>query len=89
MNKPDIVRIISEKYRVEKSTVNKIITDTFEIILDTIANGERVHIAHFGNFTSSERACQEKYNVTTGGMRTIKATVRPKFKPCKELIKTK
>lgn len=89
MNKPDIVRILSERYRVEKTTVNKIITDTFEIILDTIAKGERVHIAHFGNFTSSERTRQKKYNVTTGSMRTIEATVRPKYKPCKELIKSK
>lgn len=89
MNKPDIVRIISEKHMVEKTTANKIITDTFEIILDTIAKGEKVHIAHFGNFSSSERKKQMKYNVSTGEMRQLEATTRPKYRPCKELIRTK
>lgn len=57
----------------------------FEVITDTLADGERVSVPGFGSFSITHRAERQGRNPATGASMTIPASNQVKFKAGKEL----
>ena len=57
------------------------VEDVFEIILDTLANGEKVKISDFGNFEVRQKKTRKGRNPQTGEAIEISARRVLIFKP--------
>lgn len=82
MNRTEIIKVVSN--RVDGATQKdvKVIVDTlFDVITETVATGEPVKIAGFGNFEVVERSERKGRNPQTNAEIVIPATKAPKFKP--------
>jgi integration host factor subunit alpha len=66
MTKTDLVGIICEKmnFGLKKST--EIVDQLFEIMKETLENGEKIKISGFGNFTVRQKRPRRGRNPKTG-----------------------
>lgn len=81
MTKADIVQIVWEKIGYSKKETFDMVEDVFEIILDTLANGEKVKISDFGNFEVRQKKTRKGRNPQTGEAIEISARRVLIFKP--------
>ena len=81
MNKTDLIKNVSAQIEGATQKDVAIIVDTaLETIVNTVASGEKVSLAGFGNFEVAERAARIGRNPQTGAEMTIAASKAPKFK---------
>ena len=86
MNKTDLIKNVSAQIEGATQKDVAIIVDTvLETIVNTVASGEKVSLAGFGNFEVAERAARTGRNPQTGAEMTIAASKAPKFKAGKAL----
>ena len=86
MNKTDLIKNVSAQIEGATQKDVAIIVDTaLETIVNTVASGEKVSLAGFGNFEVAERAARTGRNPQTGEEMTIAASKSPKFKAGKAL----
>jgi len=81
VTKADIVQIVWEKIGYSKKETFDMVEDVFEIILDTLANGEKVKISDFGNFEVRQKKTRKGRNPQTGEAIEISARRVLIFKP--------
>ena len=55
MNKQDIIRQIAAKSNLSQDQVKQILNELINVIAQTLARGDRISIAGFGNFILSNR----------------------------------
>ena len=71
MTKADIVEIVFEKVGFSKKDVGFVIEEIFEVIKNTLEQGEKVKISGFGNFTTRQKRARRGRNPQTGTEITI------------------
>lgn len=79
MNKGELVDKIAEKANVTKKDADSILTAMLEVILDAVADGDKVTLVGFGTFEARERQAREGRNPSTGQPIKIPATKVPAF----------
>ena len=79
MNKSEFVDAVAEKANVTKKNADAILSATLDIIVESVASGEKVSLVGFGVFEKRDRAAREGRNPKTGESMTIAATTVPAF----------
>jgi DNA-binding protein HU-beta len=79
MNKGELIDAIAEKTDLTKRTADELLSATIEVIMETVANGEKVTLVGFGTFEPRTRAAREGRNPQTGATIQIAATTVPAF----------
>lgn len=85
MNKTELIAALAAKNDMKKADAEKALEALKEIIMDTMANGEKIQIVGFGAFEVKARESRVARNPRTGEEITIAASKVPCFKPGKEL----
>lgn len=85
MTKADIVGSVYEKVGISKKESGEIVAMVFEIIKESLENGENVKISGFGNFTLREKRPRRGRNPQTGEEIEISARRVLVFKPSQVL----
>jgi DNA-binding protein HU-beta len=79
MNKGELVDKIAEKANVTKKDADSILSAILDVILETVADGDKVTLVGFGTFEARERQAREGRNPSTGEPIKIPATKEPAF----------
>lgn len=86
MNKGELVDAVAERAKesnVTKKQVDAVLTEVLDVIVEAVANGDKVTLVGFGSFESRERKAREGRNPKTGEKMNIPATKVPAFSPGK------
>lgn len=86
MNKKEMVAALTQSLhddnvKIQPSMVATVLDYAMDLIMDTVADGDKVTFAGFGLFTSRDRAPRGARNPRTGEAVTIPARTVPAFKP--------
>jgi integration host factor subunit alpha len=85
MTKADIVERIYEKVGFSKKESAELVETVFDLIKDTLEQGDKIKIAGFGNFVVKEKSDRRGRNPQTGEEITISARKILTFKPSQVL----
>lgn len=85
MTKTELVGMIMAKSGLTKVDAGKAIDAFQEVVVETLAKGDKVSLVGFGTFSVSERAARTGKNPQTGEAIDIAACKLPKFKAGKTL----
>ena len=86
MIKSDLIHKISQQNKhLYHQDVERIINTIFDEIIETLANGDRVELRGFGNFSVKQRDTRHGRNPRTGETILVKAKRVPFFKCGKPL----
>jgi nucleoid DNA-binding protein len=85
LTKKEIVRSISEETGLTQSAIREIVQKTFDTVLNSLANGERVELRNFGVFDLKVRAARLGRNLSTGDSVPVPEKIVVAFKPSKEM----
>jgi len=88
MTKNDFVNAVKEKADITKQSAEDISKAVFDVISESVANGEKVAIPGFGTFEVVERAARKGRNPKTGEEIDIPASKAVKFKVAKAFKET-
>ncbi|NER33683.1 MAG: HU family DNA-binding protein [Oscillatoria sp. SIO1A7] len=86
MNKGELVDAVAERAKesnVTKKQVDAVLTEVLDVIVEAVANGDKVTLVGFGSFESRDRKAREGRNPKTGEKMNIPATKVPAFSPGK------
>ena len=73
MTKIDIIQDVYEKLGSPKKDSAKIVESVFELMKESLANGEKIKISGFGNFVVKEKKSRRGRNPQTGEEISISA----------------
>ncbi|HEY9906056.1 MAG TPA: HU family DNA-binding protein [Thermosynechococcaceae cyanobacterium] len=79
MNKGELIDQIAEKANVTKKDADVILSALLDVILESVAAGDKVTLVGFGTFEARERQAREGRNPSTGKPIKIPATRVPAF----------
>lgn len=85
MTKADIVEKIYDKVGLSKKESAELVEQVFDLIKQTLEDGEKIKIAGFGNFVVKEKADRRGRNPQTGDEIVISARRILTFKPSQVL----
>lgn len=85
MNRNEFIARVSENAGLTKTDASKAIDSVFEVISDSLRQGQEVRLVGFGTFAVAERAATEGRNPRTGEKIQIAAARLPKFRAGKGL----
>jgi DNA-binding protein HU-beta len=88
MNKGELVDAIAEKANVTKKEADAVLSAAIDIIVESVADGDKVTLVGFGSFEKRERKEREGRNPKTGESMTIAATTVPAFSAGKAFKET-
>ena len=81
MNKQELVRKIAADAEVTQWTASLVIDSAMEIIMNTVASGEKVQLSGFGSFEKKLRNARTTTHPATGEKIEIPETTVPFFNP--------
>ncbi len=84
-NKADLIDGVAEKSGLTKKDATAAVEGLFDVVTETLAEGERVQVIGFGTFEVRDRAARKGRNPQTGEEIQIPATKVPAFKAGKGL----
>ncbi|MGG3736927.1 HU family DNA-binding protein [Aeribacillus pallidus] len=87
-NRQQLIEAVAEKAELTKKDATKVVDAVFEVIQNSLANGDKVQLIGFGNFEVRERAARTGRNPQTGEVIEFLASKVPAFKPGKQLKET-
>ncbi|AFY62132.1 MULTISPECIES: HU family DNA-binding protein [Cyanophyceae] len=79
MNKAELVDAVADKANVTKKQAEVVISAAVDVIMDAVADGDKVTLVGFGAFEPRERKAREGRNPKTGEKMEIPATKVPAF----------
>jgi integration host factor subunit beta len=85
MNRSDLIRLLKSKTSTSRKDAEQIIDTFFDVISETLAEGERVEIRGFGSFTVKRYKPYVGRNPKTGKKIEVGEKWLPFFKVGKEL----
>ncbi len=85
MTKKDIVKAISDSIGMTQLKTKEIVQKTFEAIIDTLVEEERIELRNFGVFEVKKRAARKARNPRTGERVDVAEKYVVTFKPGKEM----
>jgi len=80
MNKKELVAALAERSPSTKKDAEAALNALMDIIMETVASGDKVQLVGFGTFEPRERAARQVTNPQTGVKFITPATVVPVFK---------
>ncbi len=80
MNKSELIASVAEKTGIQKKDAEKVVSAVFDVIVDTLAAGDKVQIVSFGTFEVRTRNAREGRNPRTKEPIQIPASKLPVFK---------
>ncbi|OSM01728.1 HU family DNA-binding protein [Magnetofaba australis] len=80
MNLNELKRRVSERTEQDYEDVSRIISETLEVIGETLADGKTVQLLGFGTFSIGKRSAREGRNPQTGDRIRIDASQQVRFK---------
>lgn len=87
MTKAEVITEIADKTGIEKGDVSATIEKFFEVVRNSMADGENIYIRGFGSFINKKRAQKIARNISQQKAMVIDEHYIPAFKPSKEFIK--
>ena len=84
-NKADLIDGVVSKTGLDKKDAASAVDSLFEVVTETLAEGERVQVIGFGSFEVRDRAARKGRSPQTGEEIQIPATRVPAFKAGKGL----
>lgn len=84
MNKGELVDAVAAKANITKKQADEVISAFLSVVIEAVANGEKITLVGFGSFERRERASREGRNPKTSEPMTIPATRIPAFSPGKQ-----
>lgn len=87
MTKADVIAEIAAKTGLDKSDVSATIEKFFDVVRNSMANGENIYVRGFGSFINKKRAQKVARDISKNESIVIKAHFVPSFKPSKEFTK--
>lgn len=91
MTKADVIAEITEKTGIEKADVTATVEAFFNVVKESLAEGENIYVRGFGSFINKKRAKKIARNISKNTAIVIDEHYIPSFKPSKvfvEKIKT-
>ncbi|WP_145059729.1 HU family DNA-binding protein [Adhaeretor mobilis] len=85
MTKKEIVKTISEEIGLTQLKTKEIVQKTFDAIVDTLVQDERIELRNFGVFEVKKRAARKARNPRTGEKVFVPEKFVVTFKPGKEM----
>ncbi len=87
MTKSDIIASIIKQTGLEKGVIQASIESFFEVVKDSLAQGETIYFRGFGSFHTQKRSQKVARNITKNTSVVVEPYHRPKFKPYKGFVK--
>ncbi|WP_020605865.1 HU family DNA-binding protein [Spirosoma spitsbergense] len=84
MTKQDVINQVSERTGLDSLTSRSIIESFFEVVKESLTEGEPIYIRTFGSFILKRRAPKVGRNINQNTAVTIAAHVVPSFKPSRD-----
>jgi len=84
MNKGDLVDKVAKKAGVTKKEADGVLSAILEVIMDAVAEGDKVTLVGFGSFEKRYRKAREGRNPKTRSKMQIPETHVPAFAPGKQ-----
>ena len=85
MTKKEIVKTISEEIGLTQLKTKEIVQKTFDAIVDTLVQDQRIELRNFGVFEVKKRAARKARNPRTGDKVFVPEKFVVTFKPGKEM----
>lgn len=85
MNKAELINAVAEKTGTTKKDSEAAITAVFDVISDSLIQGDKVQLVGFGSFDVKHREARMGRNPKTKESMPIPASKSPVFKPGKAL----
>lgn len=79
MNKSELVDAIAQKSGATKKDIDAFLTACTDVVIDTVAGGDKVTLVGFGTFEPRERKARSGRNPSTGEAISIPAARVPAF----------
>lgn len=86
MTKADVVNEIANKTGIEKVDVQKTVETFFDVMKDTMSDGNNVYFRGFGSFVVRKRARKVARNIAKNTSMIIEPHYVPAFKPSKTFV---
>lgn len=86
MTKADVINKVSENTGLDKAIVSDVVEQFFDVVKDSMSQGENIYFRGFGSFILKKRARKIARNITKNTAIVIDAHHVPKFKPSKTFI---
>jgi DNA-binding protein HU-beta len=87
VTKAEVIAEIVAKTGLDKSDVSATIEKFFDVVKNSLANGENIYVRGFGSFINKKRAQKVARDISKNESIVIKAHFVPSFKPSKEFTK--
>ncbi len=86
MTKAEVISEIADKTGIEKSDVSATVEAFFQVVKDSLAEGENIYVRGFGSFINKKRAKKVARNISKNTAIIIDEHFVPSFKPSKVFI---
>ncbi|MBE8987595.1 MULTISPECIES: HU family DNA-binding protein [unclassified Nostoc] len=84
MNKGELVDAVAAKTNITKKQADEVISAFLSVVIEAVANGEKITLVGFGSFERRDRSEREGRNPKTNEPMTIPATKVPAFSAGKQ-----
>lgn len=85
MNKSDLIQALAEKEDLTIKMAEKVVNTFFDLMAQSLAQGDRVEIRGFGTFQVKDYDGYDGWNPKTGELVKVQPKKMPVFKAGKEL----
>ena len=86
MTKAEVISKISEKTGIDKADVQVTVEALFNVVKNSMAEGENIYVRGFGSFVNKKRAKKVARNISKNTAMVIDEHFVPSFKPSKVFI---
>ncbi|MBR9998850.1 MAG: integration host factor subunit beta [Cyclobacteriaceae bacterium] len=86
MTKAEVISKISEKTGIDKADVQVTVEALFNVVKNSMADGENIYVRGFGSFVNKKRAKKVARNISKNTAMVIDEHYVPSFKPSKVFI---
>lgn len=86
MTKAEVVSEIAEKTGIDKADVHSTMEAFFNVVKNSMSEGNNIYIRGFGSFVNKKRARKVARNITKNTAMIIEEHYVPSFKPSKHFV---
>lgn len=87
MTKAEVIAQITDKTGIDRGDVTATIEKFFEVVKESMENGESIYVRGFGSFVNKKRARKVARNISKNTAIIIDEHYVPSFKPSKQFVK--
>jgi DNA-binding protein HU-beta len=86
MTKAEVISTIADKTGIDKSDVSTTVEAFFDVVKNSMADGNNVYVRGFGSFVNKKRAKKVARNISKNTAIIIDEHFIPSFKPAKVFV---